>query len=156
MEFRRVFFRYPGKRYDQDFKITDLLIQFGRAFLDKEKYKSYYITIMNRFTKIINELNLPEQLINEIKDKIERIIESDLEDEDMLNDFKAIGEDSSAKIISAYLQSLGLDEKYINPKDAGIIVKNDSNGAKLLPESFDLIYKLREEKGILIIPGFFG
>lgn len=146
----------PGKRHEHDFKITDLLIKLGHAYLNNEKYKSYYITIMDRFTKIIQELNLSDQLINKFEDRLQTIMASDLKDEDMLNSFKAVGEDSSAKILSAYLQSLGLDAKYVNPKDAGIVVKNDKNGAQLLPESFDEIYKLRKEKGILIIPGFFG
>lgn len=146
----------PGKRHEHDFKITDLLIQLGDAFINKEKYKSYYITIMDRFSKIISELNLPEQLTKEIEDHIQSIMEGDLEYDNMMNCFKAIGEDSSAKILSAYLQSLGLDAKYVNPKDAGIIVKNDKNGAQLIPESFEAIYKLREQEGILVIPGFFG
>ena len=146
----------PGKRHEHDFKITDLLIQLGDAFINKEKYKSYYITIMDRFSKIISELNLPEQLTEEIEDHIKSIMESDLEYDNMMNCFKAIGENSSAKILSAYLQSLGLDAKYVNPKDAGIIVKNDKNGAQLIPESFEAIYNLREQEGILVIPGFFG
>ncbi|MEI3611762.1 aspartate kinase [Pseudogracilibacillus sp. SO30301A] len=146
----------PGKRHEHDFKITDLLIQLGDAFINKEKYKSYYITIIDRFSKIISELKLPEQLTKEIEDQIKSIMESDLEYDNMMNCFKAIGEDSSAKILSAYLQTLGLDAKYVNPKDAGIIVKNDKNGAQLIPESFEAIYNLREQEGILVIPGFFG
>src|SRR5690625_3981684 len=146
----------PGKRHEHDFKITDLLINLGNAYLNKEKYKSYYITIIDRFSKIIEELNLPLSLVAEIEDRIETIMKSDLTYDDMLNCFKAIGEDSSAKILNAYLQLIGLNAKYINPKEAGIIVKNDVNGAQLLPESFDEIYKLREEEGTLIIPGFFG
>src|SRR5690625_712032 len=146
----------PGKRHEQDFKITDLLIQLGNAYLNKDKYKSYYITIVDRFSKIIKELNLPSSLLAEIENKIATIMKDNLSSEDMLNCFKAIGEDSSAKILSVYLQSIGLNANYINPKDAGIIVENDVNGAKLLPESFEKIYKLRQEEGILVIPGFFG
>lgn len=146
----------PGKRHEHDFKITDLLIQFGEAFIKNEKYKSYYITIMDRFSKIISELNLSEQLKQEIEDHIISIMESDLKYDDMMNCFKAIGEDSSAKILNAYLQNLGLNAKYVNPKDAGIIVKNDKNGAQLIPESFEAIYKLRKQEGVLVIPGFFG
>ncbi len=146
----------PGKRHGQDFKITDLLIQLGEAYLTNDKYKSYYITIMDRFTKIINELNVTEELVEEIENKIKSIMDSDLDGDNKLNCFKAIGEDSSAKILSAYLQTIGINAKYVNPKDAGIIVKNDVNGAQLLPESFDSIYKLRNEEGIMVIPGFFG
>src|SRR5699024_9471628 len=98
----------PGKRYENDFKITDLLIQLGEAFINQEKYKSYFITIMDRFSKIIKELRISESLLEEIENKLNSIMKSDLKYDDMLNSFKAIGEDSSAKILSAYLQSQGL------------------------------------------------
>lgn len=146
----------PGKRHDKDFKITDLLIQLGNAYINNEKYKSYYITIMDRFSKIIKELNLSDDLIFQIEEKIKKFMDSDLNRADKLNSFKAIGEDSSAKILSSYLRSLGLDAKYVNPKDAGIIVKNDLNGAQMIPEKIADIYTLREKEGILVIPGFYG
>src|SRR5690625_2329448 len=144
----------PGKRHEHDFKITDLLIQFWQAYLKNEKYKSYFITILDRFTKIIKELNISTDLITENEHKLSEILKSDLSDEDLLNSIKAVGEDSSAKILSAYLQKIGLKAKYVNPKDAGIIVTNDSNGAQILPESFETIYQLRNQTGILVIPGF--
>src|SRR5690625_1243699 len=103
----------PGKRHEHDFKITDLLIQLGDAYLRNDKYKSYYITIMDRFSTIINELNLSEQLTKEIEEKIQSIMNSDLSYDDMLNCFKAIGEDSSAKILSEYLQTLGIEATYV-------------------------------------------
>src|SRR5699024_11890017 len=64
--------------------------------------------------------------------------------------------DSSARILSAYLTSIGIQAEYVNPKDAGIIVEKDPLGAKLLPESNNKIYELRKREGISIIPGFFG
>lgn len=146
----------PGKRHDHDFKITDLLIQLGDAYLNNEKYKSYYITIMDRFAKIIKELDVTLNLIDEIEEKLTSIMKSDLAYDDMLNCFKAVGEDSSAKILSAYLQSLDIKARYVNPKEAGILVNNDANGAQLLPKSYGEIYKLRKEEGVLVIPGFFG
>lgn len=146
----------PGKRHDKDFKMTDLLIQLGNAYINNEKYKSYIITIIDRFTKIIEELNLSEDLIVKIEDRINNLMNSDLSHAEMLNSFKAMGEDSSARILSSYLTSLGLKAKYVNPKDAGIILENDPNGAQLLTEKIDDIYQLREEEGILVIPGFYG
>src|SRR5699024_262536 len=62
----------------------------------------------------------------------------------------------SAKILSAYLNSIGMKAKYVNPLEAGIIVSNEPGGAQILPESFSKIYTLREREEILIIPGFFG
>lgn len=146
----------PGKRHEHDFKITDLLIELAKSYMANEKYKSYYITITDRFSQIIDELGLDKSLYEEIKTTIDDVMVKELPDDEKLNSFKAIGEDSSAKILSAYLRKLGLKGSYVNPKDAGIMLKNDRFGAQLLPESLEQIYKLREKDGICVIPGFFG
>lgn len=146
----------PGKRHEHDFKITDLLIRLGEAYVKEEKYKSYYITIVDRFFQIINDLELDESLMNEIEDRIKQVMELDLEFNEKLDHFKAIGEDSSAKILSQYLQKLGLEASYVNPKDAGILLEDTPTGAKLSDKSYDRIYQMRDRGGILVIPGFFG
>lgn len=146
----------PGKRYDNDYKLTDLLIRFAKAYIEKDKYKSYFITILDRFQKITESLGLSDDIINEIEQKILSTMNSNMDYDDKINAFKAIGEDSSARILSAYLTSIGIQAEYVNPKDAGIIVEKDPLGAKLLPESNNKIYELRKREGISIIPGFFG
>src|SRR5699024_3346960 len=108
------------------------------------------------FSKIIERLELDASLTEEIEQKIIEVMESDAAPEDKLNAFKAIGEDSSAKILSAYLTKIGIEAAYVNPKDAGMILEKDSSGAKILDESFEKIYTLREKNGVLVIPGFFG
>src|SRR5699024_3311193 len=69
---------------------------------------------------------------------------------------KSLGEDSSARILSMYLQTLGLDATYLSPKDAGIYVSNEPGRAQLIPESYSQLYTWRNKKGIFVIPGFFG
>ncbi|HLS67368.1 MAG TPA: aspartate kinase [Pseudogracilibacillus sp.] len=146
----------PGKRHAHDFKITDLLIELGKSFMNNEKYKSYYITITDRFSQIVAELGLDNSLYEDIKTTIDNVMNSELPEEEKLNSFKAIGEDSSAKILSAYLQKIGLIASYVNPKEAGILLKNDRFGAQLLPESLERINELHKKEGISVIPGFFG
>src|SRR5699024_10479430 len=80
----------------------------------------------------------------------------DLSNEAVIDSFKAVGEDSSAKILIAYLQTLGIQATYKNPKDAGIILKNEPLWAQLEVYSYEKIYQVRNEEGILVIPGFFG
>src|SRR5699024_8400684 len=136
----------PGKRHDEDFKVTDLLIQLVEAYLKNDKYQSYLISITDRFKTIINDLNLDMGLIETIENNIINTLESDISDRLKLNSIKAIGEDTSALILSAYLNSLDVSARYVNPKDAGIIVEDLDSGAQILDESYDII----------IIPGFFG
>ena len=100
----------PGKRYENDYKMTDLLIKLAEAFISKDKYKSYYITIMDRFQGIINELELSEDIVTSIENKLQSIMQSNLVYDDLMNEFKAVGEDSSAKILSAYLESSALQQ----------------------------------------------
>src|SRR5699024_12367927 len=85
-----------------------------------------------------------------------RTVESDISDRLKLNSIKAIGEDTSALILSAYLNSLDVSARYVNPKDAGIIVEDLDSGAQTLDESYDIMYQLTYEEDILIIPGFIG
>src|SRR5690625_454978 len=146
----------PGKRHNQDFKITDLLIDLAEAYVHNDKYRSYYITIIDRFMKIIEELDLAESIIEDIDANIQAVMEDDLSNEEVINSFKSIGEDSSAKILAAYLQRIGLSASYINPKDAGIILRTDPQGAQLEQGCYETIYTLREHEGVLVIPGFFG
>lgn len=146
----------PGKRHGEDFKVTDLLIQLVEAYIKNDKYKSYLITITDRFKTIINDLNLDSKLITEIEKNIIDTLESDISDHLKLNSIKAIGEDSSALILSAYLNSIGISAKYVNPKDAGIIVEDLDGGAQIIDESFDIINQLTLEEGVIVIPGFFG
>ncbi len=146
----------PGKRHDHDYKMTDLLIHLGEAFFNNEKFKSYYITIVHRFSRIIEKLNLSTKLLDEIEEKIQHVMENEQNEKEKLDCFKAIGEDSSAKILSAYLQTLGVNANYVNPMDAGIIVEQTPMGTQILKQSYEKIYKLNQSNSISIIPGFFG
>src|SRR5699024_12735542 len=95
-------------------------------------------------------------LLTDIKETLLETINSDAPDAVKLDALKANGENSSAKIVSAYLNKIGLSATYLNPKDAGIIVSNEPGNAQILPESFAKIHTLRERDDILVIHGFFG
>src|SRR5699024_1066398 len=77
----------PGKRHDHDFKLTDLLIELGQAVIKGEKHKSYHITILDRFSKIIEDLELDNALFKEIEQKIARTMNEDLNEELTMNSF---------------------------------------------------------------------
>ncbi|MGM8213361.1 aspartate kinase [Virgibacillus sp. W0430] len=147
----------PGKRNKNDVKVTDLLIELGKAAIRKDKkIQSYIEPVMDRFSEIVYELDISDTILHDIKTDINKLLASNLSDEELMDSFKAIGEDSSAKFLSFYLQSLGITAQYINPKEAGIIVRTDPAGAQILPESFTKLYDLRKKSGVLVIPGFFG
>ncbi|WP_368652025.1 aspartate kinase [Ornithinibacillus sp. 4-3] len=147
----------PGKRDAEDTKVTDLLINLGEAIELQQATDEIIDRILNRFNSIITELNLSQELLSELSNALQEIITDahipiGLKQEIL----KSFGEDSSAKVVSAYLNTIGLKARYMNPQDAGILVSDEPGNAKILNESYEKLFTLREQDGILVIPGFFG
>ncbi|MDC3415470.1 aspartate kinase [Aquibacillus salsiterrae] len=146
----------PGKRSKEDTKVTDLLIALGEAYKSGNDYELQLKLVLERFKSITDELGISDQVTTEIRQDVESVFSSNYSDALKLDAIKAIGEDSLAKVLSDYLISLGLEATYLNPKDAGIFVSDEPGSAQILEESYEHLYKLRERKEIVVIPGFFG
>ncbi len=146
----------PGKRHGEDMKVTDLLIGLGNAYLENRDYDMYMQLVMDRFSEIVSELDLDIGVLTTIQENISNVLFSDYSNELKLDAIKAIGEDSSARILSAYLNRIGLEAIYMNPKEAGIIVSDEPGNAQILDESFSKLRQLRNKQEIIVIPGFFG
>ncbi|MBM7598033.1 aspartate kinase [Virgibacillus halotolerans] len=146
----------PGKRNKQDVKITDMLIALGDAYLSNVTYEDNLESILQRFKEIVLELQLPNTILMDIEQSIRDVLAKEIPAVQKMDAIKALGEDSSAKIVSAYLQQLDINATYLNPQDAGLIVSDEPGNAQILPESFPKIHNLRAKDGIQVIPGFFG
>ncbi|MFC7320825.1 aspartate kinase [Halobacillus campisalis] len=147
----------PGKRHAKDTKTTDLLITLGESVQAHVQNQAIYDQVIERFGSIIRELELDQSILEKIKNRIDEA--SDLVKTDVnrgMDALKSCGEDGTALILSAYLQTRELESYYVNPKEAGIFVSDQPGGALVLDESFEHLYKLREREGVLVIPGFFG
>lgn len=147
----------PGKRYAHDVKVTDLLIECAEKALRNEDNSEQVATVLERYENIANELNLSKEIIGEIRENILRLLNGKHDNRNrFLDAIKASGEDNNAKLVAKYFQSKGIEAHYVNPKDAGLFVTDESGNAQVLPESYDHLYALRERSGIIIFPGFFG
>ncbi|WP_102027090.1 aspartate kinase [Salirhabdus sp. Marseille-P4669] len=146
----------PGKRNKADIKVTDLFIELGERFYQKDNIDSVRQQILDRFGDILQDLELSTELLAEINSGIEDALHNERYARNRIDALKAMGEDTLAKILSAFLQKEGHSASYVNPKEAGIIVSDDPSNAQVLEESYEQLYKLRSRDGILIIPGFFG
>lgn len=147
----------PGKRFDKDMKVTDLLIECAERALKGEDNQQLVDTVIERYEIIANELMLPLEIMAEIKaDFISLLKGSREESKHYLDAVKASGENNNAKLVAAFFQSRGINAHYVNPKDAGLFVTDESGNAQVLPESYDNLYSLRENAGIIVFPGFFG
>jgi aspartate kinase len=146
----------PGKRDKEDTKVTDLLISLGEAYQNEQDYEEPLSHIKDRFRGIVKELGIEDSILDEIFNKIHSVLHAELSHEMKMDAIKAIGEDSSAKLVSAFLNKEGIRSSYINPEEAGILVSDEPGNAQILPESFEKIYQLRKREEVLLIPGFFG
>ncbi|WP_158735480.1 aspartate kinase [Alteribacillus sp. YIM 98480] len=147
----------PGKRNDEDTKVTDLLITLGETFLKDGKAEAELQAVVERYRDIAEGLGLGEDIVHTIEDDLKSRLAFDRSNEGQFMDqIKASGEDNNAKIIARYLQSMGFVAEYIHPEQAGLYVSDTPGNAQVLPEAYDHLFKLREKNGILIIPGFFG
>ncbi len=150
----------PGKRDDNDTKVTDLLIALAETCRDKGDTESALDAVIDRYASIAKDLHLGKDIVRTIKkDLLARMekLSSNADNYGMFLDLlKAAGEDNSAKLVACYLQSIGENAEYIDPKEAGMILSNEFGNAQVLPHSYELLSKLAERDTIMIFPGFFG
>jgi aspartate kinase len=147
----------PGKRFAEDEKVTDLLIECADLCLLHKDPKVKFDAVMARYSSIAAELELPEEVMNEIHNDLTKRLESDKSKPERFIDLlKASGEDNNAKLVAAYFRKQGVEAQYVDPKEAGMLVSDNPGNAIALPEAYAQLFSLRERSGILVFPGFFG
>ena len=147
----------PGKRNDSDEKVTDLLIKLADEVKNKEDHKKTLKTILKRYQDIVEELEIDPSVMEIISQNYEELIQAKFYNElYALDAYKASGENNSAILVAAFFNKEGIPAKYINPKDAGLLVTDNPGNARVLPESYKNLYALRDSKEVIIFPGFFG
>ncbi|WP_066295295.1 aspartate kinase [Bacillus sp. FJAT-29937] len=147
----------PGKRFPEDEKVTDLLIECAELCLQNKDPKQKLDAVIERYALIAEELDLSEEIIDIIQQDLLERVNSDKSNRDRFMDLlKASGEDNNAKLVAAYFRKQGVEAHYVSPKEAGLLVSAEPGHAQVLPEAYDRLYELRERTGIVIFPGFFG
>ncbi len=147
----------PGKRDKEDTKVTDLLIACANKQLKDGSAKAELDAVVARYEEIAKELGLGNEIVDMIRTDLENRLKLDTSHQGMFMDaMKASGEDNSAKLVAAYLQSIGENAHYICPKKIGLLLSSEFGNAQVLPESYENLKALKDMEGILIFPGFFG
>lgn len=147
----------PGKRFSDDIKVTDLLIRLGEKALANEETETDLLEVVGRYSSIAESLGLDSDIINKIEQDLRERLSRNKEDSLLFMDtMKAAGEDNNAKLIAAYFQYIGFDAKYVSPREGGLLVNDRPERVRALPEGDERLAKLRDEKGIIVFPGFFG
>ncbi len=156
-ERRLVVVSAPGKESADDVKVTDMLIKLAEKFLETGDCEKELETVVNRYRKITEGLGLDGEIIRDIENNLRTRISLGFDNnEKFIDRMKAAGEDNSARLVARYLKSIGCNAKYVNPKDAGLLLSDEYGNARVLPQSFKMLSKLKNYEGIIVFPGFFG
>ncbi|MBE7065599.1 MAG: aspartate kinase [Ruminococcaceae bacterium] len=147
----------PGKRNSEDTKVTDLLIKLAETSLADKNCSTELKAVVDRYASIAEDLGLDNEIIDEItKDLTKRVNSSKKNPGKYMDLLKAAGEDNSAKLVAAYLKSIGKNAEYIDPAVAGMILSDEFGNAQVLPKSYNKLARLAKKDSIMIFPGFFG
>ena len=147
----------PGKRSKEDIKVTDLLIAVANAALSGESYEEALDKVIERYRSICDDLDI-ETILPDIIETLITAAASDTSDANVyLDTVKAMGEDCCARLVAAYLTSIGHPAVYCNPQKCSLFLEHDAAGkARILGESYDNLESLKEKKELCIFPGFYG
>ena len=147
----------PGKRSKADTKVTDLLIGLAEKCLAAGAAEKELAAVVGRYGAIARDLGLSADITKRIEEDLRARLATPRGDRaQFLDTLKAAGEDNCAKLVAEYLKSTGVDACYVSPKDAGLLLTHEFGNARVLPESYKNLAKLRDRKGLQIFPGFFG
>ncbi|MDR3157121.1 MAG: aspartate kinase [Lactobacillales bacterium] len=147
----------PGKRDEADTKMTDLFIDYYECYVNGLETKKFQQKIVARFSAIASAFSLPVTIIKDFEERIARLLNNPIEGNQYLYDmFLAQGEDLQARLLAEIFVKEGISASYMSPKDAGLLVSDEPGNARILPESYERIFSLRDQSGVVIIPGFFG
>jgi aspartate kinase len=148
----------PGKRTREDTKVTDLLIALARARLSGQSGEAERDAVLSRYEAIIRDLGLPEALLREIADDLDRRLAADTKEGGAYTDLlKAAGEDYCARLVAMALTREGVTARYVGPKEAGLVLSDEPGNAQVLPESYENLSRaLGNARDVVVFPGFFG
>ncbi len=149
----------PGKGVHDPEKVTDMLIRVANVTLEQgvEAGRVELELIIRRYAAIAEKLGVPE-VMDRIAPDLSALLDADLSHPAAFTDAcKAAGEDNSAKLVAAYLTSIGHPAVYVDPRQAGMILSDEFGNAKILDKSFSLLNEsLSGISEIIVFPGFFG
>ncbi|MBM4039954.1 MAG: aspartate kinase [Planctomycetes bacterium] len=147
----------PGKRYKADTKVTDMLIACAERCLAFGSADEEVRAIAERYGEIARELGLGDAITKTVANDLRGRLAGDKKHRGRFIDtLKAAGEDNCAKLFAEFLRSLGLEASYVSPREAGLLVSDEFGNARVLPESYANLRRLRERPGVTVFPGFFG
>ncbi len=133
----------PGKRFDDDIKVTDLLYDLAANSANKSQFEQIFFQIKSRFEQMIADLSVEGKAVLEALNSIAQEILQGVS-----QDFIASrGEYLNALLISEYL-----DFRFV---DATEFVRLTDDGG-IDPVTYELGKKVLDVSKPTVVPGFYG
>ncbi len=149
----------PGKRSEVpgDKKITDLLIDLANVRWAGLDGNMELLAISDRLFSLVSELDLHPSIADQLLADVARSSEETTVHHKIYRDgIVALGEAISGRIVTEYLNSIGVKAKLVDPRDAGLILSYYAGLTHILPESYDNLSTLASSEELIIFPGFYG
>ncbi len=147
----------PGARFKGDKKVTDLLIAAADTAPDSNEQKQLIKEIVFRFSEIAGRLGADLQKLDAAVEDLERRLASkDRNNARRMDLIKAYGEEWAARIMAEILVGRGVKARFVDPREAGIVVTPEFGNSELVESSYKKIALLAKTREILIVPGFYG
>lgn len=149
----------PGKSQGITTKVTDLLIHICKASLKGYDVAAESAAVKKRYHDIYEPLGVSRTTIEEAVAELDQRIHADSADPARYSDaIIAFGEELSARLFAAYLQTRGIAAQSVLPQQIGLLVTEKYGDAQALPESSTNLSALKTlcQETIVVFPGFFG
>lgn len=152
----------PGRDELFDEKITDHLLNLATNGLHFENQnilissEQSFEAIISKFEKLCDDLNIDKkEIIEKLKDDLNNC---KLKDEERKAFFLSRGEHFNAKIISSYMNQVGIKTELMLPEDFGFLLSDNFTDGKVLYETHINVQNhfTFENNEIYLVPGFYG
>ncbi|MYV17241.1 aspartate kinase [Furfurilactobacillus milii] len=149
----------PGKRNENDEKVTDLLIEYARVH--GKTQQSIGRKIIDRYQEIATAFNISAVQFKPLADQILALPTTSFRGPAFrMAAFKAHGEKLNAQLLALVLTTQGLSARYVDPHELGLIATQEPNNATILSQTYTHLAVARQEllaeDKLWVVPGFFA
>lgn len=152
----------PGRDELFDEKITDHLLNLATNGLHFENQnilissEQSFEAVISKFEKLCDDLNIDKkEIIEKLKDDLNNC---KLKEEERKAFFLSRGEHFNAKIISSYMNQVGIKTELMLPEDFGFLLSDNFTDGKVLYETHKNVQNhfTFDNNEIYLVPGFYG
>ncbi|MFA6448174.1 MAG: aspartate kinase [bacterium] len=138
-------------------KVTDLLIGAAKSVQGTDDQKKHVREIISRFAEIAARTGAGLDILEKaVADLDERLARKDRNQARRMDSIKAYGEEWSARILAEALSSRGYEARYVDPKEAGMVVTSEYGNSQPEKICYKNLARLAKLDEIIIFPGFYG